>query len=144
MPHNIKNMKKSCIFLILLVMIVLGCGKDKVKPSADSILAREALNTVDTIKKAYETKDRRNLQKHLAPEITEGTLKELYFEKVDLSFTTKMVMIDGSTVTVKLNWQGTWTLRNKSTKNRGIADFVLEGSPMKLIRVDGDNPFHAP
>jgi hypothetical protein len=137
-------MKKSCIFLIILVFIVPGCGKDKVKPSADSILAREALNTIDTIKKSYETKDRRNLQERLAPEIAESTLKELYFEKVDLSFTTRMVTIDASTVTVKLNWQGTWIMGNKSTKNRGIADFVLEGSPMKIIRVDGDNPFHAP
>ena len=137
-------MKKSCTLIIILVFILLGCGKDKVKPSADSILAREALNTIEAIKTAYQKKDTKKLQERLGPDIAESTLKELYFEKVDLSFTPRMVTIDASTVMVKLNWQGTWVLKDKSTKNRGISDFVLEGSPMKVIRVDGDNPFHTP
>jgi hypothetical protein len=137
-------MKKSCTLIIILAFILLGCGKDKVKPSADSILSREALDTIEAIKTAYQKKDRRKLQGRLGPGIAESTLNELYFEKVDLSFTPRMVTIDASTVMVKLNWQGTWVLKDKSIKNRGISDFVLEGSPMKVIRVDGDNPFHTP
>jgi len=45
---------------------------------------------------------------------------------------------------ININWQGTWVIKGNDIKNLGVAVFVFEGSPMKLIRVDGDNPFLTP
>lgn len=146
-------MKKTYVLLITLIFIFLGCGgKDKVKPSADSLLATETINVIDSIKAAYQEKERESLQNHLAPDIAESTLKELFFEKAELSFAPRMVRIDDSTVMVNLNWQGTWVIGGSDIKNRGVAVFVFvgydstlrEGSPVKLIRIDGDNPFQTP
>ncbi len=138
-------MKKNQVIFIILILTLSGCGgKDKVKPSADSLLATGAINAINAIKTAYQEKERESLQNHLAPEIAESTLKELFFDKAELSFTPRMVRIDASIIMVNLTWQGTWVIKGSDIKDRGVAVFVLEGSPMKLVRVDGDNPFHIP
>jgi len=138
-------MKKTCVALVILVFVFLGCGgKDRVKPSADSILATEALNTANAIKTAYENKNENSLRSRLAPELAESISKELFFEKAELSFTPRLVNIKASTVMININWQGTWVIKGNDIKNLGVAVFVFEGSPMKLIRVDGDNPFLTP
>ncbi len=139
------NFKKTCAILITLAFIFLGCGgKDKVKPSADSILTKEALYSINAIKTAYQEKEQDILQTHLGPTLAENILKELSFEKAELSFTPRMVKINASTVMVNINWQGIWVIKHNNIKNRGVAVFVFEGSPMKLIRIDGNNPFHTP
>jgi len=91
-------MKKTCVALVILVFVFLGCGgKDRVKPSADSILATEALNTANAIKTAYENKNENSLRSRLAPELAESISKELFFEKAELSFTPRLVNIKAST-----------------------------------------------
>lgn len=138
-------MKKASTVLIILSFIFLSCGgKDKVKPSADSLLATEAIKSINIIKIAYQEKNKDILQNHLDSVIAESVLKELFFDKAELSFTPRMVQIDASIVMVNLNWQGTWLVKGNSLKNRGVAVLLFEGSPMKLIRVDGDSPFHIP
>ncbi len=138
-------MKKFLAFLVVFVFIFIGCGgKEEIKLSPDSMLATEALNSINIIKTAYAEKDKDVLLNRLDPMIAEGVLKELSFEKAELSFTPRMVRINNSTVMVNLNWQGTWVIQGSNLTNRGITVFVLEGSPMRLIRKEGDNPFHAP
>ena len=58
-------MKKYYVILPLIVFnIFYSCtGKESVKPSADSLLAKEALNRIDIIKNAYEAKDTGILKK---------------------------------------------------------------------------------
>jgi cell division septation protein DedD len=134
-------MKKLYTSIIILGLILLGCGKDQVKPSADSTLTQQALNSIRTIITAYEEKDRNTLRNHLAPGIADSILEELSFEKAELSFVPRMVRIIGPAVNINLTWQGTWTIQGNGMKNRGIAVFVLEGEPLKLVKVEGDTPF---
>lgn len=138
-------MKKICAFLIIITLISFSCrGKEKVKPSADSIITQNVLRTVDVIKDAYQKKDRTTLQENLYPILSEDTLKELFFETVELSFTLRMVKISASKTTVHLNWHGTWVIRGKTFKNRGVGILVFQRETLKLIQIDGDNPFHTP
>ena len=138
-------MKKAYFIFIFLILLSLGCGKDNVKPSADSLLSTDAFNSVDAIKKAYEDKSIITLQTHLEDNLSESVIKNLFFEKAELTFTPRLVRISESTVTVNLNWQGTWwTVRNKKLKNRGVANLVLNKETQKLIRIDGDSPFLTP
>ncbi|GMR03329.1 MAG: hypothetical protein BMS9Abin21_163 [Thermodesulfovibrionia bacterium] len=136
-------MKKTCITLIIFVSIFLGCSsKAKVKPSADSKLTIEALNSIDTLKTAYEGKDWDAFRSRLAPVLTRKISKEPSFEKTELSFSPRMVDINNSDVMVSLNWMGEWVISGKEKRDRGVAVFVFEGTPLKLIRIDGDNPFY--
>ncbi len=138
---------KNNIFAILIILLFIfpACsGKDKVKPSADSLLTTDALSTIHAVRTAYEEKDHDFLKNHLVPELAEDISKELSFEKAELSFTPKMVKITDSTITVDLNWKGSWVVKGDKLQDRGAAVFVLDGSPMKLIRLIGDNPFHTP
>ncbi len=122
--------------------ILLGCStRDEVKPTEDSLLTKEAVESIKVIKTAYQEKNRdvliNRLDEAMASEVTAG----LFFEKVEISITPWIVKIKDSRVIINIDWQGIWSIDGKETKSRGIADFVFEGSPLKLIRVDGDDPF---
>ena len=81
-------MKKYYIILPLIVFIFsYSCtGKVSVKPSADSLLAKEAVNRIDSIKNAYEAKDTGILRNQIHADLSESILKNIYFEKAEMSF----------------------------------------------------------
>ncbi len=137
-------MKKIYAFILIIAFISFGCGKDKVKPSADSIMTQNAIQTIDVIKNAYQEKERITLEENLEPALSLEISKELAFEKAELSFAPRMVRISASNITVRLNWQGTWTIKGKTFKDRGVGILVFQRETMKLTRIDGDNPFLIP
>ncbi len=139
-------MKKLSIIFIIPVFIFLACsGKDKVKPSEDSRLATKAFDSIYIIKAAYQEKNQAILQNHIAPELAEDILKNVFFEKAELSFNHRLVKINDSSVIVNLNWHGAWWIvKDTKLKNRGAANLVLDKETMKLLQIDGDNPFSIP
>lgn len=139
-------MKHYGIILIILLVVSLGCsGKDKVKPSADSLLATEAFTIITAIEEAYETKNKYDLRKHIEILLAESITKELIFETADLSLNPKIVKITGPSVIVTINWRGSWRFtKERKFENRGAADLVFQRETMKLTRIDGNNPFLLP
>jgi hypothetical protein len=132
------------IFVILLAVFA-GCSKDKVKPSADSMLATEIINAINNIEEAYEGQDTIVLQNHLEAPLAESIINGLVFEKAELTLAARLIKIKDSKIMVNLNWQGTWwTEQGKKAENRGAADFVFHKETIKLISIDGDNPFRTP
>jgi hypothetical protein len=137
-------MKKTAILFIILVAAFLGCSKENVKPSADSLLATGAFSIIDNIKDAYEGKDRKGLKTHMDSPLAESIIKELSFESVELTFTPRMVKITDS-VKVNLKWHGSWLITgDRKVDNRGVADLIFDRETMKLTYIDGDNPFITP
>ena len=138
-------MKKIYFLLIIISLTAYACsGKDKVKPSADSMTTQEVIRITNVIKTAYEQKDIDVLREHLLPEFADEIKKELFFENAGLDFTTRMVRITDSSVMVTLNWQGTWKIKGKTQKNLGSSVFIYQVMTMKLAAIDGDNPFIIP
>ncbi len=138
-------MKKTLFVFIFILLLSFSCSKDNVKPSEDSILAKDAFNSVDQIKNAYMDKNRLTLQGHIESKLSESVIKNLIFETAELTFSPQLVKITESTVTVNLNWRGTWsTTKDTDLKNRGVANLVLDRETMQLIQIDGDNPFLTP
>jgi len=140
-------MKKIYIILfVLLAVISISCaGKEKVKPSADSLLTTEAINRLEIIKNAYQGKDAGTLQRQIDTKLAESILKNLNFEKAELSFTPRMLKITDVSVIVNINWQGIWRIaQDKKLENRGLASLILQRESLKLIQIDGDNPFLMP
>ena len=132
------------LILVLLVFAFIGCGKEEIKPSSDSVLTKEVLGKIDAIRTAYQNKDKAAMESHTDSVLADRISKELFFTNAELSFTPKKVSINGLSVTVSLSWQGTWIVKGNNIKKQGVSVFVFEGIPMKLLRVDGDNPFQTP
>jgi len=138
-------MKKLRVSLLLLTLISsIGCGKDEVKPSTDSLMTQEVLSIMDVIKTAYEEKDREILKENISQGLMEDISKELYFREAELSLTPRLVRITASNIIVHTSWRGVWNVKDKILRDRGVAILVFEREGKRLTQIDGDNPFHIP
>lgn len=133
-------------FGLFLVLLMISCGKKEVKPvSQESKLAQEAFQLAETLKQAYIHNNRSTLEDNSTTDGYReliGAMKK--FDKVELTFTSTWVEIKDSSVYLSVSWKGVWTVGSKSSEERGLAIFVFEGSPLKLVRVQRDNPFRQP
>lgn len=136
----------SVLFYISMILVLVSCSDKEVKKvSDDSKIAHEAFKLTDTLKKAYIENDRRTLKENS----TEDAFSEIFgankpFDIAELIFTPTWVEIQGSTVSVTISWKGTWKWEEKITEERGLAVFVFEGRPLKLIKIKRENPFSYP
>lgn len=137
-------MKRIYPILIIAFLIFLGCRGKEVRPSADSLLAQNAIDVIKAIKDAYEKKNDMGIKEKTDAELSEAILKDLTFKEASLSLTIRMVRITDSDVRVKMNWAGQWHLDEKMLSDRGMATFVLQRQTMKLLRIEGVNPFLIP
>lgn len=137
-------MKKIYLLIVIMALLPLSCGKDEVQPSYDSAITLNAIQAVNTIKEAYMAKDTEILGANMDKEIYDGISGKLVFEKADLSFSKpRTVRISDSNVKVLLNWQCEWTV-DRILRDRGVSTLVFNIDTMKLIRIEGANPFNTP
>lgn len=144
---RVMTVKKLYAILIIFLLIAAGCAgkdKEKVKQSADSATAQNALREVDLIRDSYMKKDEGVLREKLEPALSDAVIKQLSFDKAELNFTPHMIKIKASGIIVHINWQGEWTVNGGTLKDRGVSAFVFNKDTMKLIQIDGDNLFHLP
>jgi hypothetical protein len=135
-------------FLCLIIsgLFLTACGKKEVKPvSQESQLTQEAFKLAETLKNAYLKNDRTTLERNA----TGNGYKELVsalksFDSAELSFTPTWVEVQDSTVNLTVSWKGTWVFKGKTTEERGLAIFILEGKPLKLAQIQRSNPFRQP
>ena len=138
-------MRKTSLLVTLLILLSLGCSKDAVTPSKDSLIATEALTAIDAIKEAYENKSETDIESRMGSALAGSVIKNLYFEKAELRLTPRLVKLTDTSVNVNLNWQGTWQFADdKEVKISGVGNLVFHKETMKLTYVDGDNPFLTP
>src|SRR4030042_1278690 len=127
----------------LLVLLLTSCGKGEVKQvSQESKIAQEAFGLAETIRNAYIKNDIETLERSS----TKDGYKELIgaiktFDTADLTFTPIWVEIEDSKVSLSVSWKGIWIVRGKTTEERGVAVFLLEGRPLKLAKILRENPF---
>jgi hypothetical protein len=138
----------AATFLCLIIsgLFLTACGKKEVKPvSQESQLTQEAFKLAETLKNAYVRNDRTTLERNA----TANGYKELAsaikgFDSAELSFTPTWVDVQDSTVNLTISWKGTWVVKGKTTEERGLAIFILEGKPLKLSQIQRSNPFRQP
>jgi hypothetical protein len=138
-------MKKIYLLLLIIALLPLGCGKDEVQPSLDSVITLNALDAVNAIKEAYQEKDRLTLARKVEMELSDEISEKLGFETAELSFSTpRMVRISDPDVMVLLNWQGKWEVNGRIFRDRGTSTLVFNIDSMKLVRIEGSSPFDTP
>jgi len=134
------------VVLFMMLICIASCGKKEVKNvSEESRIAQQAFQLADTIRNAYLDSDRKTLEKYSTQEGYReliGVLKD--FDNAELEFVPTWVEIEGSVVRLTVSWKGTWSVRDVKKDERGLAVFVLEGEPLKLVQVLRANPFRQP
>jgi len=132
--------------LFVATFLMSSCGKKEVKPvSQESKLAQEAFQLAETLRNAYVKNDRETF----VDNCTNDGYRELVgaikkFDKAELIFTPTWVEIKDSSVYLSVSWKGVWTLGTKTREERGLGVLVLDGKPLKLAKVQRDNPFSQP
>jgi len=141
------KLKNTLIFIYLItILLLVSCGKGEVKQvSQEAKIAQEAFGLAETIRNAYIKNDIETLERSS----TKDGYKELIgavktFDTADLTFTPIWVEIEDSKVSLSVSWKGIWIVRGKTTEERGVAIFLLEGRPLKLAKVLRENPFRQP
>ncbi len=138
-------MKPIYIILLLTAILMPGCGKDKVKPSADYLLSLEAAKKIDAITSEYVSKSKSTLKAMIEPPLSDSIINALSFKKAELSFNQRLVRITADSVNVSVSWQGSWKLSDsREFNNRGVADLIFQRESMRLSEITGDNPFILP
>ncbi len=138
-------MKRISIFIILIALMSFGCSDDNIKPSEGSLMATEAFKNIEILKEAYENKDSGTLQDRIAPYIARGILKDLYFDTAKLELTPRMVKILETDIVININWRSSWQFTDSyKIENRGVADLIFDKETMKLLKINGNNPFLIP
>ncbi|MCX5717541.1 MAG: TIM44-like domain-containing protein [Nitrospirae bacterium] len=138
-------MKKALILLLIAVLSLLSCGKEVKKVTDESKTAQEAIALAEEIKKAYLKEDLAVIEKNTTKEGYReflGAIKK--FDKAELTFSSKWVEIEKTSVSMKIAWSGTWIVGERAAEERGTALFIFEGSPLKLSRILRANPFRQP
>jgi hypothetical protein len=131
----------------LVVTFVTACGgKKEVKQvSQDSKVSQEAFSLAETIRTAYVKKEFATISDRCTKEGYKDIIDSVkYFDSVDLSFTPRWVEIDKTMVTLNIAWKGSWVVGKDTVRERGMAVFLLEGTPLKLTKILKGNPFKYP
>ena len=137
---------KKILLLVLVGAMLVSCGKKEVKPvSQESKMTLEAFALAETIKNAFIVKDDITLKKNS----TESGYKDItantrVFDSVEITFTPRWVDIENNKLDVNISWKSKWVVSDKSTAERGMAVFVMEGTPLKVSRILRSNPFVMP
>lgn len=138
-----RDIMKKTFLLFIVISLIFACGKKEIKPvSQESKTSMEAFTLAATLKDAFTSKDLTALQKNS----TEDGYKDLTanrkpFDTVELNFTPRWVEIADNKVMLNVSWKSKWTASGKSTEDRGMGVFSMEGTPLKLTKILMANPF---
>jgi len=133
--------------LALILISVAACGgKKEVKQvSQESKTAQEAFSLAEKLRVAYVDRNFSAVQDLSTADGFKDFMNSIrHFDSVDLSFTPRWVEIEKTTVYLNVSWKGTWIVGKESFVERGMAVFLLEGSPLKLGKIVRGDPFRYP
>jgi hypothetical protein len=139
-------MKKIALILLICCTAAACGGKKEVKQvSQDSKSATEAFALAETIKNAFIANDIDTLQRNSTAEgLRDITANRKSYDSVAISFTPRWVEIEGSQLHLNISWKSSWSQSGKKTEERGMAVFMMEGTPLRVSRILQSNPFIFP
>ena len=138
---------ENIIFLVSISVFVLffaGCPKKAVTPSPDSLTSLEAIGVLEEVRDGFVNKKESVLERNMSPMLKSQTVKELVFDSAEISYEYKLITLKGDNVKVMLTWQGDFKVDKENRINGGTCIFMLTGSPMKIIDIEGANPLTLP
>jgi len=137
---------KICIFCAALLVLAACGGKKEVKQvTQESKVAQDAFSVAEALRSAYARKDFAAIADRSTKEAYREIIDSIkYFDSVELDFTPRWIEIEKSKVYLNVAWKGTWIVTKDTMRERGMAVFLLEGTPLKLSKIIRGNPFKYP
>ena len=145
-----KRFSRFLLLSFILLAVLSACAKKQVvKPSEESIKAKNAIKDISEMQAAYEAKDIKGVLSHVSQDYTRGyaeldtSLRKDFdaYDNISIDLRVDRVEIEGDKVKVVSHWFGTWRdTAGKDHKARGNADFVFRetGASFQLVDVVGD------
>jgi hypothetical protein len=135
-----------CVLGILILVLLSSCGKKEVKVvSQDSRVTEEAFSVAEALRTAYVEKDFASVADKCSKEGFKEFMDSIkHFDSVELEFDPRWVEIDKTKVYLNIAWKGRWVVGKDTVSERGMAVFMLEGRPLKLVKIVRGNPFEYP
>ncbi len=135
-----------CLVLIALLSLISCSGKKEVKRvSEESKIAREAIALTETVKNAYTKKDIETIEKNSTKDGFRAISSAMKgFDSVELTFNPVFSELKENAVYLNIAWQGIWKKGSKTIEERGMAVFIMKGSPLKVDSILSSNPFRHP
>ncbi|MFI5304486.1 MAG: hypothetical protein ACHQYP_06785 [Nitrospiria bacterium] len=150
-----QNHCKCSFFFILIIIssLVAGCSSDEVKKSENSGRIYALYDSLDRIKKNYETKnltdffaDYASSYPHLDDKKKQTGEIFKQFNLIKIQFYLDHVVFDKNSSSLFVRWEGEWShAAEEAIKAEGnsILKFSVESAP-HLIEIQGIDPFTAP
>jgi hypothetical protein len=135
---------------LALILFLTACSSKTVQYPEDHERFRRIDHAVETLREAYQKKDRSGFESLMLPL---DQLEQLQrdaeadfeaFHSIALDFKTERIMIEGDDVDVYVHWQGVWKKDpdDAGIRHRGHARLQWVGTHAILLRgVQGDLPF---
>ena len=136
-----------CALCCMLLVFAAACGgKKEVKTvSRESTMAQEAFSIAEAVRAAYAKKEFTAISERCTKEGYRDIIDSIkHFDSVDLTFTPRWVEIDKAKMHVNIAWKGAWVVGKETIRERGMAVFQFEGTPLKLSKIVRGNPFKYP
>jgi hypothetical protein len=137
-------------WLALLLVTMIACSSKEIRYHEDHERIRRIDRAVESLRDAYQQKNRAAFQSVLLPMDQLEPLRrhaEADFEAyraITLEFTIERILIDGDDVDVFVHWQGLWKKDTDDAgfRQRGHGRLQWVGTQSILLRgVQGDLPF---
>jgi hypothetical protein len=136
-----------CVSCCISLLFIVACGgKKEVKAvSRESTMAQDAFAVAEAVRDAYARKEFTAIVDKCTKEGYRDIIDSIrHFDSVDLTFTARWVEIEKSKVFLNVSWKGTWVVGKDTVRERGMAVFQMEGTPLKLSKIVRGSPFKYP
>ncbi len=137
--------------IALLFAALAACSTEQKKPSEEAVIVDKAMAIIESVRQGYVAHDFEAVGQETTPELKKKIKDESKgFNSVVLEITPKWVDIDqkplGRTkkLSVRTLWKGSWKVGDKTYEEQGNAVFVLDGDPLLLQDITGNDPFTHP
>ena len=140
----------AVVGLIVLTVVVVGCPSKTIRYPAEHERLLRIDQAVESLRSAYQRKDRSEFQALLLPLAQLDELRQqadmdfATFSAISLEFKIERVMIEKDDIDVLIHWQGTWKkdVTDAGIRQRGLARLQWVGTHSILLRgAQGDLPF---
>jgi len=158
-PYNFFMIKKNMLpllflFSLLLFLSLQGCSSEQVKKSDSSNRITALRETLEKMKKNYESKDTEGFVSLFSPSFKDlarmkSDLPASFgqFKKASLEFRIDHMELEPSQGIIMIQWEGTWETAGSAepVRGSGTALFKFSEAPAPLvIEINGSNPFMLP
>ncbi|MEN2986192.1 MAG: hypothetical protein ABDH16_06025 [Thermodesulfovibrionaceae bacterium] len=138
-------MRRIVIFILFLLIFSCGSKKQVRVPSFEYTYTNQAFKVVDELRQAYQNKDNLGIRKNCSESAYREIIASIKpFDKAELEFTPVFAEIEADTLRLYISWNGRWSYIGKETEERGLAIFLMRGSPPKVEKIIRGNPFKYP